>query len=788
MRSIHKIIFFTGIIPLILVSASTIIIARSGISSGINEDPMRISCSKPDQTLSPYFFIQSDDQSVDKMSLKSTGAEVSISGVIADVTVRQEYRNEGRRPIEAIYVFPASNRAAVHGLKMTIGERTIEAIIAEKGNARRQYEAARQNGQTASLLEEERPNVFKMNVANIMPGDKITVVLQYSELLIPEEGVYRFVYPTVVGPRYNGHSEEGIASNANWVSNPYTHQGIDPFYSFSLECGLHAGMPLADVRSNTHQINIQFQNPSDARITLDPDEVAGGNKDFILEYRLAGNAIQTGLLLYNGKEENFFMAMVQPPKQVKESDIPPRDYVFIMDVSGSMSGFPLEVSKGLIKNLIQKLRPTDCFNVMLFAGGSSLYSDHSLPATTANLQKAIRFIDSQSGGGGTELLPALRQALAMDVTNGYSRSFIIATDGYVTVEKQAFDLVRKNRNKANFFAFGIGSSVNRYLIEGLAISGGGLPFIVTEPKLADAEAEKFRKYVEKPVLSHIAIKMEGVDIYDIEPGSIQDVFSDRPVIICGKYRGKPEGRIILEGIASTGKFSSSLYFDKPGTTGHNEALPYLWARERIRSLDDFSGTEDPTTIQQVTELGLKYSLLTQYTSFVAIDSEKRNQNGDLETVNQPLPLPEGVSDAAIGSATVNAPAPSSGYSLRKSEAKECGKLQTTTAAVEENDNEELFGQIDQVASFPGGNLAMISFLKENTVIPAKARTAGIRGKVYLSFKVKADGSIYNVRVLRGLGYGCDEEAMRLIRIMPAWNPATSQGTAIESVIYLGIDF
>ncbi|MBK7212134.1 MAG: TonB family protein [Bacteroidales bacterium] len=788
MKSIQKIIFFTGIIPLILVSASTIIVARSGISKGIKEDPITISCSKPDQTLSPYFFINSDDPSVDRMPLKSSGAVVSISGVIADVTVSQEYRNEGRRPIEAVYVFPASTRAAVHSLKMIIGERTIEATIAEKGNARKQYETARQNGQTASLLEEERPNVFKMSVANIMPGDKISVVLQYTELLIPEEGVYQFVYPTVVGPRYNGSSEAGIASNTNWVSNPYTHQGIDPFYSFSMECSLHAGMPLADIRSNTHQINIQFQNPADAHITLDPGEIGGGNKDFILEYRLAGNAIQTGLLLFEGKDENFFLAMVQPPKQVKDSDIPPRDYVFIVDISGSMNGYPLEISKGLIKNLIQNLRPTDCFNVILFAGGSSMFAEHSLQATPSNLQRAIRFIESQNGGGGTELLPALRQALALDVTNGYARSFIIATDGYVTVEKQAFELVKKNRNKANFFAFGIGSSVNRYLIEGLAISGGGLPFIVTEPSLAVAEAEKFRKYVEKPVLSHITLKTDGADVYDIEPGSIQDVFSNRPVVICGKYKGNPRGRIIIEGLASSGKFSSSLYFDKPGISGNNQALPYLWARERIRNLDDFSGSDNESAKEQVTEIGLKYSLLTKYTSFIAIDSEKRNQNGDIETVNQPLPMPEGVSDMAVGTAAGNAVAPSYGSPMRKNRVYECAKTETMTDAAEAMDVEDPMMVLEQFASFPGGEAAMKTFLSGNIIIPEKARIARISGKVYISFKVRADGSIYNIRVVKGLGYGCDEEAIRLVKMMPTWNPATSHGTAIESLMYLVIDF
>ena len=241
-----------------------------------------------DKTLSPYFFIQSDEPGIDQLPLKSTSATVDIAGVIADVKVKQVYKNEGNKAIEAIYVFPGSTRAAVYGMKMTIGERIIEAKIEEREKARQDYEEAKQNGQTASLLEQHRPNVFQMNVANILPGDEIVVELSYTELLIPDEGVYEFVYPTVVGPRYSSTPEDLASSNEKWVSNPYTEEGKLPFYSFDLNIVIKAGIPVKDVVCSSHETDIQFLNPDKVKIELKDAEKFGGNRDFILKYRLQG--------------------------------------------------------------------------------------------------------------------------------------------------------------------------------------------------------------------------------------------------------------------------------------------------------------------------------------------------------------------------------------------------------------------------------------------------------------------------------------------------------------------
>ena len=365
------------------------------------------------KTISPYFFVKSDDSAVDQLPLKSTSVTVNISGPIADVVVTQVYRNEGRKPIEAIYVFPASTRASVYGMKMTIGERTITAEVQKREEARQAYEQAKQKGKSASLLEQDRPNVFQMNVANIMPGDEIKTELRYTETVVPTDNVYEFVYPTVVGPRYSNQPTSTAPASEKWSQNPYLHQEESAPYSFDIKARVATGVPIQEMICPSHQATIAFQDKSIANVKLDPTEHSAGNRDFILRYRLAGDQIESGLLLYEGKDENFFLLTAQPPKHVTEESIPPREYIFIVDVSGSMYGFPLDISKKLVKELLTGLRPTDIFNVMTFSGASDLFSDHSLPASPDNIRRAVELIRQQSGAGGTELLPAMQRALTL---------------------------------------------------------------------------------------------------------------------------------------------------------------------------------------------------------------------------------------------------------------------------------------------------------------------------------------------------------------------------------------
>ena len=617
------------------------------------------------KTESPYFFVKSDDPTVDRLPLKATEVDVRISGVIADVTVTQHYRNEGQRAIEARYVFPGSTKAAVSGLNVRLADRLITAQIREKQQARIEYDTARKEGKTAALLEQHLPNVFQMNVANILPGDDVKVELRYTELLVPQSGNYQFVFPTVVGPRYNSPQSEN--ASAKWVAQPVLRAGVPSQAAFKLKIALDTPLGLKEIRSATHALDVKKNDGGQhADIALAATSEPANNRDFVLDYRLAGEKIESGLMLYQGQgpnAENFFLAMVEPPKAVAAEAISPRDYIFVVDISGSMHGFPLATAQVLLERLIGGLRPSDTFNVLLFSGSNKMLSPQSVPATRANIEQALNTIKnyngSGSGSGSTELIPALKRAYAEPKAPDVSRSIVVVTDGYVTVEREAFELVRKNLGKANVFSFGIGSSVNRHLMEGLARAGMGEPFVVTDPIQAPEQAARFRRMVESPVLTSVKAKFEGLDVYDVEPAQLPDVPGERPAIVFGKWRGEPKGQVIIEGRGASGPYRQELAV-QGAKRQHTAALRTLWARHRIASLSDQEALEGGDGYKQrITELGLQYSLLTQYTSFIAVDTVVRTvapQNS--VSVDQPSPLPKGVSDLAVGGASFGAAVPS----------------------------------------------------------------------------------------------------------------------------------
>ncbi|WP_280153694.1 VIT domain-containing protein [Piscinibacter sp. XHJ-5] len=626
---------------------------------------MMVSPPTQAKTESPYFVVDGGEPGADRLPLKSTRVDVRIAGVIADVTVVQHYRNEGQRPLEARYVFPGSTHAAVHAMNVRLGDRLLTATIREKQQARIVYEQARRQGRTSALLEQQRPNVFEMNVANILPGDEVAVELRYTELLTPQDAQYGFVFPTVVGPRYN--SPQGAAANETWIASPYLRDA-SAAAGLDIQVTLDAPIAVKDIASPSHEAVIDGMGSAQVRVALKPTDRPANDRDFILHWRLAGDRIESGLMLYRGEEENFFLAMVEPPAAVPARQINPRDYVFVVDISGSMHGFPLDTAKLLLQHLIGGLRPSDTFNVMLFSGSSRMLSPQPVPATLANINQALRTIAEAGGGGSTEIVPALKRIAALPKAPDVSRTVVVITDGYVAVENEVFQLVRQQLGDTNVFAFGIGSSVNRHLIEGIARAGQGEAFVVTKPEEAPAAAERLRRMIASPVLTQVRARFEGLEVYDVEPVQLPDVLAGRPVIVFGKWRGDaaraPGGRLIVEGRSALGPYRNEIEIDGRDSQT-TAALRQLWARRRIAMLGDQEALEGGARHKAaITELGLKYGLLTTYTSFVAVDELVRNPQPDLTArVQQPTPLPQGVSTLAIGAEVPSTPEPAAWLAL-----------------------------------------------------------------------------------------------------------------------------
>jgi Ca-activated chloride channel family protein len=595
-------------------------------------------------TLAPYFFIEGKSNKQELLPVKAIAAKVEIAGVIAQVNLSQTYVNNGKMPIEAVYVFPTSTRAAVNGVTMKIGTRTIVAQIQEKGKAKENYNQAKSEGFRASLLEQHRPNVFQMNVANIMPGDTIIVDIKYNEFIASNNGTYEFVFPTVVGPRYSERSEATANRRHQWVSNPYLQEGDSPNYSFELEVMLNSPVPIQSVRTPTHDTDIKFLSTKACTISISPTENAG-TKDFTLHYSLVGNEMQSGILINKGAKENFFALMVQPPAQVQAFEKPNREYTFVVDVSGSMSGFPLQTAKDLMYDLLKTLTERDRFNVVLFASQSNKLFRNSMPATNENIKEAIRLLSRNGGGGGTRLYSALSDVMMSHCESKFSRTIVVITDGYIDAEKEVFDLISDNLGNANVFSFGVGTSVNRYLIEGMAKTGNGVPFVVENTVAAGDKVDEFIKYVGSPVLTNVGLNFGTNEVYDVTPQNLPDIFKDRSMLVYGKFKGEFTGDVTLTGEYGEGAYSMVISPDNMGSN-NTGALPYLWVRNRVEELEEEKLKSQ--NIKMITELGLNYSLMTSYTSFLAIDSESTNQKKEILTVHQPLPLPSGVSNQAVG--------------------------------------------------------------------------------------------------------------------------------------------
>jgi len=385
--------------------------------------------------------------------LRHTSVKTDISGFVARVRVVQDFENNFNQPIEAVYTFPLSQNGAVDEMTMKIGSRTISGKIMRKEEARATYEAAKAEGKTASLLDQERPNIFTQAVANIMPGDQVTIEISYVETLKYEDGSYEFVFPMVVGPRYIPALQN--AKDAQKISPPVAEERAG--HDISIEVNLNAGVPVEGIRSISHQVDQLNYAPATAKITL-KDQNTIPNKDFVLRYDVSGKRIEDAVLTHRDERGGFFTLILQPPDKVATEDRTPKEIVFVLDTSGSMYGFPLDKAKEAMKMSIDGLYPDDTFNLITFSGDTSILFDKPVPATQENIEKAQAFLDSRQGGGGTEMMKAIKASMDPSDASDHLRIVCFMTDGYVGNDNEIIAEIQKHPN-ARVFSFGIGQSV-----------------------------------------------------------------------------------------------------------------------------------------------------------------------------------------------------------------------------------------------------------------------------------------------------------------------------------------
>jgi Ca-activated chloride channel family protein len=595
--------------------------------------------------------------------LKHTTVKAEISGFLSRVRVVQEFENPFKEKIEAVYTFPLPQAAAVDDMTMRVGDRTVRGRILRREEAQAVYQTARSNGQVASLLDQERPNIFTQSVANIMPGEKVTVEISYVETLKYEDGAYEFTFPMVVGPRYipgtaTGNQGGGMkpdtdqVPDASRITPPTMAQGMRAGHDISLEVELDAGVPVDAINSKSHEIEFERRSPSSAVVRLkNRNEIP--NKDFILRYDVAGKLMSDAVLAHRADRGGFFTMILQPPERVTAQDVTPKELVFVLDTSGSMEGFPIEKAKETMKLALDGLYPQDTFNLITFAGDTNILFAHPVPATPQNLKKAQDFLSSRKGGGGTEMMKAIRAALDPSDAQGHLRIVCFMTDGYVGNDNEIIGEVQKHPN-ARVFSFGIGGSVNRYLLDKMAEEGRGEVEYVSLKDDGSLAARRFHERVRNPLLTDINVDWSGLPVADVYPKRIPDLFSAKPVVITGRYTGHASGTVKLRGKMGGRDFVREIPVNLPEAESEHDVLATLWARTRIDDLmsQDYSGAQSGNMKdglkETITQLGLEYRLMTQFTSFVAVEEMVVTDGGQPRRVDVPVELPEGVSNAAIG--------------------------------------------------------------------------------------------------------------------------------------------
>jgi Ca-activated chloride channel family protein len=621
---------------------------------------------------------------VGEFPLEHTEVAAEIGGFVARTEVAQRYGNPYDESIEAVYAFPLPALGAVHEFVMEVGGRTIVGVVRERAEAERIYAEARAQGLTASLLSEERPNIFTQSVANIEPGGEVTIRLTFFERLTAERGEYEWVFPMVVGPRYiagetptapdpgGGAGIPGAppggggtspaterVPDADRITPPVLRPGERSGHDIGLTVKLDAGLPVRELKTINHAVEVEEPSAS-VRLVKLAEQDAIANRDFVLRWSTAGEETEYGVLAHRGDDGGFVTLMLRPPAAPTDTQVMPRELTFILDVSGSMMGEPLAIGTDLVARSLATLRPDDLFNVVYFADGNAQLFDAPQARTPENLEAARRFLAVVEGGGGTEMIAGLERALAAEHDPRRLQMFVLLTDGYVAEDRQVVELVRSQRGAARFFAFGIGSSVNRMLIDGVGEHGGGFAQVVLPREGEEGRARTVQALfdrIDSPVLVDVRIDWNGLPVAEAYPARLPDLFAGQTIDVVARYTAAARGTIYVEARCGAETLRVPVEVELPEREEANAALAPIWARWRIEErMDEWSEAEadDRAALEQeIVELATEYRLVSRFTSFVAVDESRVVGDGAPLRVMQPVELPEGVSfEGAVGEVPV----------------------------------------------------------------------------------------------------------------------------------------
>ena len=626
------------------------------------------------------------DEQIVECPLKHTDVKANISGFIARVTVTQTFHNPYDEKIEAVYVFPLPHTAAIDDMTMTVGDRRIVGLIKRRAEAQALYQEAIQQGKTASLLAQERPNIFTQSVGNIQPNDEVRIEISYVDVLDYDMGTYEFHFPMVVGPRYIpgtptskmpelpnelkgkvGESEApldapldgadpsgtGVAPDtdrvpdASRITPPVLKPGYRTAHDISLSVSLDAGVPIQDIQIVNHTAAVARADASGATAVLSPADSIP-NKDFVMKYAVVGEKPEMAVLAHStGPEQGYFLLMIQPKLDAELAEAPPREIVFLVDVSGSMRGEPTRKVKETMHHFLRLTKPRDTVQVITFSNRANKLFEKSVPAIPANIEHALNFTQQIRGGGGTEMLNAIKLVLNEPVDRERVRIVVMLTDGYIGNEAEIIaEIDRRAGDQIRFSAIGIGTSPNRYLIDGVAKHGGGLADMIALNTDPGPLVAQISERIHRAQLAGIQMDWNGLSVYETYPRRIPELWAGHPILMFGRYGVGGSKKIELSGSAEGKPLKYKLHVTLPDTQPAHDVLSKVWARKKIEDISArLHAADAPEIVEEITNLALTHRLMTQYTSFVAVDEN------DMQPIHQaakapqqvvvPVPLPEG---------------------------------------------------------------------------------------------------------------------------------------------------
>lgn len=646
--------------PALIVSAMALLGLTSGLFVKPQPQPTVTQQTQPQPRAiptQPGLNVLTPDGKQQAFPLRHTEVIAKVAGNVSRVEVTQTFANPFDKPLEAVYVFPLPDEAAVDDMEIRVGDRMIRGTIKKRQEAQKIYQQAKQEGKTAGLLEQQRDNVFTQSLANIKPGEKIDVTIRYTESLKFAGGNYEFVLPMVVAPRYNdSQTGSGTIPDAAQISPPTLAQETISGQDIGVTVEIEAGVPIQNIYSPSHQIRTT-QDGRTLRVELDRRD-AIPNKDLILRYQVAGKETQTTVLSQADERGGHFATYLIPAVAYQSHQIVPKDVIFLIDTSGSQSGAPMQQSKALMRRFIQGLNSNDNFTIIDFSDTATALSKTPLQNTPQNREKAIAYVNRLDANGGTELLNGINTVLNFPPAEaGRLRSVVLLTDGLIGDDNTVIAQVQKNLKPGNrLYSFGVGSSVNRFLIDRLAEVGRGTAQVIRYDEPTDKAVEQFFQQINNPVLTNIEVKWQGRGTPEIYPLRSPDLFANQPLVLYGRKSDRSSGNLLITGIAAGGRrYEKTIPVEFDG--GGNSAIAQLWGRAKVKDLmDRMYGRETASEVQQVTATALQYRLLSKYTAFVAVTQDVRvNPSGEKMQVPVPVLTPDGMQPSP---ATASVPEPS----------------------------------------------------------------------------------------------------------------------------------